>query len=105
MPVNACGNRVTSFSIASLTRSASGVNVWRGSSGPCTQRARAAWTCANKSSGIGASAASVGRHQRLELDDSRLAVGDLALERRLVAILEAFEEQIARGAEALPDRF
>ena len=41
-----------------------------------------------------------GRQQRLELGDRRFAIGHLALQRRLIAVLEALEEQIAGGAES-----
>ncbi len=46
VPLKPSGQRVTRLKSAALTRSASGASVWRGSSGPCTQRARAACTFA-----------------------------------------------------------
>ena len=47
----------------------------------------------------------VGRHERLELANHRVANGGLLLQFDLIAVLEAIEEAVARGAEALPDRF
>ena len=46
VPLKPSGQRVTRLNSAALTRSASGASVCRGSSGPCTQRARAACTFA-----------------------------------------------------------
>ena len=46
VPLKPSGQRVTRVKSAALTRSASGASVCRGSSGPCTQRARAACTFA-----------------------------------------------------------